>query len=339
MRFLVLVVLAAAAAAAGAQPSRGAATNVGADPRAFAVPDEADFVVIDRTRASHWRLSVRPRDGIEQMMAIAQGTRGAYEVIGWSAFAASPRRYLAALIVKDEYPGADLGARLVALLDTFSEPVGVTWNGGIATTGEERVQAERMHALFLKSPSEYEAARIGERDLLHPDRHGALPWWKCQGRKRYEIPPPTEEAGRRLLEFLDARFPEELTRADLVRRFGRPLRIRSEKLRSVRELDFGQPVLVTTWQFAGMTLTTIPGQSASATHHVIGGEASAEGMELGQGLATGQAIDQWVRMLGRPEDCGAGGRFRYQDGGTREMRVDIDGLGRVMRLEWSVFTP
>src|SRR5262245_41921964 len=143
----------------------------------------------------------------------------------------------------------------------------------------------------------------------------APPWWKCKG----EAAPRSEEEDVRLVEFLERRFAaeayggagENLSRANLVKRFGPPQKTQSKKARRGRNFDFGEPVVITTWEFPGIELTTAARQSSPAAHSIVAGAAFDGQVDLGQGLAVGQTIEQWSRVIGRPHDCRADGRLGY----------------------------
>lgn len=135
---------------------------------------DAGFVVIDRTRAAYWTIARFPaeaRESIESRMP----SSGQVDMVDWPAFKAGPQRYLAPLVVKDEYPASNLPTGVAALLEKYPQtPFGITWTGGLAITRNDYTHAERIYKLFHERPDEYERTKVSgdqARDPIHPETH------------------------------------------------------------------------------------------------------------------------------------------------------------------------
>ncbi len=135
---------------------------------------DADFVFVDRGNAAYGVLARLP--GEVRAAVVAQLPAGApVDLVDWAAFKADPARVVAPLVLKDEYPGTNLAAGVLALLEKYPRtPFGVTWSGGLAVTRNDYQHAERIHRLFLERPDDYEKAKVSNerrRDPVHPDNH------------------------------------------------------------------------------------------------------------------------------------------------------------------------
>lgn len=135
---------------------------------------DADFVFLDRSNAAYGMLARLP--GETRAAVVAKLPAGApADLVDWAAFKADPARIVAPLVLKDEYPGANIAAGIVGLLEKYPRtPFGVTWTGGLAVTRNDYQHAERIHRLFRERPEDYEKSKVsGERrrDPIHPDNH------------------------------------------------------------------------------------------------------------------------------------------------------------------------
>ena len=315
---------------------------------------DAGSVIIYRLQASHWNIVRIPANSRQAMQPILKP--GRVDMVDWSAFKSDPRRYLAPLVVKNEYPATDLPRLVVDLLETFGGPIAVTWTGGIGISNDDRDYAEKIYRLFRDKPDEYERTKVSgdqARDPVHPERrHVQLlagrrapsapgPWWKCQGDAIAEVPPRTSEQERQLEEFASNRFsPKELgktfSRSQLVKWYGRPSGISSKKvLRDPQDPNDKAKVIVTTWEYPGLTIVTRAEESSPDALWITGGEVSDARVSLSHGVAVGQSIEHWERQFGRPQ-CGSG-RLEYEWEGNYVVGLDLDGLGQVLRVTWSLW--
>lgn len=184
-----------------------------------ALAQDGGFIVIYRTQASYSNILRFPAEARESVKAATQGVRA--ELVDWSAFKSDPQRYLAPLVIKNEYPASDLAKELLALLEGKSGlGFAVTWTGGIAVTREDRLHAERSYALFRQNPDEYERTKVSSdraRDPVHPENRLSQlrpkppqgPWWKCESDSD-RGPARTPDQQRRLEDFGLDRFSRRL---------------------------------------------------------------------------------------------------------------------------------
>src|SRR5262245_14805119 len=119
-----------------------------------ALAQDAGSVILYRQQASHWNIVRIPPNAREAMRQVLRP--GVDDMVDWSAFRSDPRRYLAPLVVKNEYPATDLPKLVVDLLETSGGPIAVTWTGGIGISNDDRDYAEKIHRLFRDKPDEYE---------------------------------------------------------------------------------------------------------------------------------------------------------------------------------------
>jgi len=338
-----------------------------------ALAQDAGFIVIYHNQPAYSNILRFPAEAREAVKPVIQAGRA--ELVDWSAFKSDPRRYLAPLVIKNEYPASDLAKELLALLEGNSRlGFAVTWTGGIGVTKEDRLDAERSYALFRRNPDEYERTKVSNdraSDRFHPENRLSQlrpkpqgPWWKCDG--DYPEPPATPDQKRRLEEFgLDRfspkapgpdRMDESFSRSDLTKSFGQPLRTRSTKVMTRPQDPSDKPVLqeITTWEYPGFTIITVADASSPDVLLIDEGEVLDAKVSLGHGVGVGQSIERWERQFGRP-GCHSQEEppFRhfayrweasyfacsedktYGCAGAYEMKLYIDTSGRVMRMKWS----
>jgi len=93
-------------------------------------------------------------------------------LVAWAQFRASPQDYIAAGIVKNEYPGQNIAEGVLALLKAHpGRPIAITWNGGIATSFFDFQHAVEVYEAYLKDAASYENSRnqSTEDDPLNPE--------------------------------------------------------------------------------------------------------------------------------------------------------------------------
>jgi hypothetical protein len=136
-----------------------------------ALAQDAGFVIIYRLQASHWNIVRIPAESREAMKQALKP--GLVEMVDWPAFKSDPRRYLAPLVIKNEYPASDLPKLVVDVLEETGGPIAVTWTGGIAVSNDDRNYAKKIYQLFRENPAEYERTKLSgdeARDPLYPGR-------------------------------------------------------------------------------------------------------------------------------------------------------------------------
>ena len=150
---------------------------------------------------------------------------------------------------------------------------------------------------------------------------------------------------------------DKLSRRDLIKRFGQPLRTSMKTVRA----DPGDPYdktqwVITTWEYPGFSITTAADESSPGMLWIAGGEVFDAKVPLGHSVRVGQSIEQWESRFGRP-DCLPGyapfkpGRFEYlwearyfactEDktypcAGAYQVELHLDAAGKVARMTWSI---
>jgi len=319
-----------------------------------ALAQDAGSVIIYRQQASHWNIVRIPANARAAMQHFLEP--GVVDMVEWSAFSSAPQHYLAPLVIRNEYPGTDLPRLIVDLLQTSGGPIAVTWTGGIGISNDDRDYAEKIYRLFRDKPQEYERTKLSAdraRDPLYPERSHVRslagrpepkppgPWWKWTGDAIAEAPAATEEQAGRLAEFASNRFSpkglgQTFSRSRLIEWYGRPGRVSAMKVRrDPQDPDDKTMMIVTTWEYHGLTIVTRAEESSPDALTIARGEVTDARVSLSHGVAVGQPIEQWERQFGRPQ-CGSR-RLAYESSGNYEIGLEIDGLGRVFRVTWSVW--
>jgi len=182
-------------------------------------------------------------------------------------------------------------------------------------------------------------------------------WWACD--EDTDLTPDerqvTEQQQRRLESFALGIFDPELpgyglpdfrfSRADLIKRFGEPRSAKSKDRFSYDPID--RTEIVTTWEYPGLTITTVARRSTPDELELTEGEIVDATVPLRHGLRVGQPIERWVEQLGRPNcyhrhviyegeyyfECGEGNS--YSCIATYQADLFVDNSGRVQRVKWS----
>lgn len=106
---------------------------------------------------------------------------GKASLVSWAAFTQNPDAHIKGRIVKDEYPGFRVPAGIVELLRKYpGNPIGLTWNGGVAITQNDYNYAMRLYENYKANPAAYERTRNRDprADPIHPKGHlGPLLGW------------------------------------------------------------------------------------------------------------------------------------------------------------------
>ncbi|HYD57456.1 MAG TPA: hypothetical protein VEB41_11160 [Burkholderiales bacterium] len=112
-----------------------------------------------------------PGAELDDLRAKIAPRAGAY-LVDWPAFLADPAKHIDAHIARNEYPEVRTAEGLVALLRKFERtPFGLTWNGGIALTGNDYRFAQRTHARHLADASFVARPPDRRADPVHPANH------------------------------------------------------------------------------------------------------------------------------------------------------------------------
>ncbi|HZR69101.1 MAG TPA: hypothetical protein VFB01_08590 [Burkholderiales bacterium] len=329
-----------------------------------ALAQDTRFVVRYMLQTPYWRMVLVPGAAREEFAQ--RVVRPGVDLVDWTAFKSDPQRYLAPLVIKNEYPAANVPKLVVDLLEQYGFPIIVTWTGGIAWSKEDVAHAERIYRLYRADPQEYERTKLSAdavRDPIHPQHRAAVetarkaqsPWWTCASGEQPKSRTADEE--RRLQEFGRDRFTlkdpgsgrrdEVFSRRELIGRLGAPAGTRSEKIPADYQERPPKAFLIeTTWSYPGFRIITHADESAPDRLSIWAAEVSDAKAPLGAGVGLGQSIDEWVPRFGRPF-CGgpevvagvARYKLEYEWGGQQQLDVHVDASGKVVHVAWTYFIP
>jgi len=116
-------------------------------------------------------VSIDASPAARQEMVGYTGLEGV-SMVTWAQFRRNVQNYVAAAIVKNEYPAKRTAPGLLAVLKAYpGRPVAVTWNGGMATSFFDFQHAVEVFADFQENASRYEQNRLDNaaNDPLNPD--------------------------------------------------------------------------------------------------------------------------------------------------------------------------
>jgi hypothetical protein len=136
-----------------------------------------DMVRMVRLKASHTefiRIPARRFDQAryEKYRAFLGPDR--LEVVSLSQFEANAARYVLPAIEVNDYPDVDIVAGIREFVRRYPDaPIGLTWNGGVASNLDDVEYAAKIHAEYRAAPEDYAAAGVRDplTDPLHPERH------------------------------------------------------------------------------------------------------------------------------------------------------------------------
>jgi tetratricopeptide (TPR) repeat protein len=140
-------------------------------------PPTSQFVIVDGTKPAYTLLAGIPegipKEDLEGLKEEIAGSKGAV-LLTWEEFIRDVDTHITSRILKNEYPGSHLEKELITLLKVMpGVPIGLTWNGGIAFTGNDYEYANASYTEYVDNPAEYERTRERDRrkDPLHPGNH------------------------------------------------------------------------------------------------------------------------------------------------------------------------
>lgn len=132
-----------------------------------------DYVVIDRKEAAYTVFVGIPDKRLDAVKTKLSGDHGV-DLVAWEAFNQGKDTYISARILKDEYPGSGAVAGIIELVRKFPEnPIGLTWNGGVAITLRDYQHAKRTYQQYQANSADYERTRIRDprADPVNPRTH------------------------------------------------------------------------------------------------------------------------------------------------------------------------
>lgn len=112
-----------------------------------------------------------PAENLRQLSEyIAKDSR--MSLVTWAEFKSDLAKHVSAHIRRNDYPEVDVAAGLIRLLERYdSTPFGLTWNGGLAITGNDYRRAKLTYEGYVKDPNSVAREPDSNRDPVHPDNH------------------------------------------------------------------------------------------------------------------------------------------------------------------------
>lgn len=134
----------------------------------------ADSVFVDQTQAYYTVYAGIPDEKLAETRARLTKAPPGVELIPLGTFKQNLDRYINSRILRDDYPGSETAAGILALVQKFPEkPIGLTWNGGIAISFNDFRYAKRLYARYNADPAQASADRTpsSHPDPLNPRKH------------------------------------------------------------------------------------------------------------------------------------------------------------------------
>lgn len=99
--------------------------------------------------------------------------RKAAKLITWAEFKSTVKQEVSANVRRNDYSDVDVTAGIIQLLTQHQKtPFGLTWNGGIALTGNDYKHALRTFESYRANPTAPAPKNIDRsRDPIHPLNH------------------------------------------------------------------------------------------------------------------------------------------------------------------------
>jgi hypothetical protein len=145
-----------------------------------AVAREHNPVVIETITKAYTVLLALPREKVEEVKLKLKGKDGV-RIVDWQDFIANRKKYISAVVIKNEYENSRLIEGITRLLERYpATPFGVTWNGGVAITYLDYKHAKKTYKRYKEDPAEYEKTRNRDprADPVKPAWHfGPLLGW------------------------------------------------------------------------------------------------------------------------------------------------------------------
>jgi hypothetical protein len=96
---------------------------------------------------------------------------GAY-MVTWEEFKSDPAKHVRPRILRNDYAEIDVINGLVSLIERYDRaPFGLTWNGGLALTGNDYQYTARSHKSFSNDPNSFSREADRRKDPVHPQNH------------------------------------------------------------------------------------------------------------------------------------------------------------------------
>ena len=139
-----------------------------------------DYVVISRENAAYTVFVGITQEKLNAAKDQSED-KSSVEIVAWEMFLQGRDKHVKQHITKNEYPNSRVADGIVELIRRFpNNPVGLTWNGGIAITRNDYQHVLDTFQRFQANPAKYDNATNGDQrtDPVNPQGHlGPLLCW------------------------------------------------------------------------------------------------------------------------------------------------------------------
>jgi hypothetical protein len=141
----------------------------------FTLAADPGYVVIDIT-ARHVATFISvpktfPPTDLQKLNEKIAQTEG-ISLMSWDEFKGDPAKHIKSQIRRNDYMEVDVVRGLSQLLERYERtPFGLTWNGGLAVTGNDYQYSARSYKAFTNNPNTFSREADRRKDPVHPDNH------------------------------------------------------------------------------------------------------------------------------------------------------------------------
>ena len=114
-----------------------------------------------------------PAAELDVLNARLAARKGA-KIVSWETFAKMIGNEISQFVRRNDYPEVDLAAAMPQVLLRYEgTPIGITWNGGLAITGNDYRHAAKTFTAYNADPASDAARKVSDRrrDPVHPSNH------------------------------------------------------------------------------------------------------------------------------------------------------------------------
>jgi hypothetical protein len=93
-------------------------------------------------------------------------------MLTWEEFKLDPAKHILPKIQRNDYAEVDVVRGMTSLIERFDgAPFGLTWNGGLAITGNDYAYSNRSYKAFKNDSSAFSREPDRRKDPVHPANH------------------------------------------------------------------------------------------------------------------------------------------------------------------------
>jgi hypothetical protein len=112
-----------------------------------------------------------PSENFQKLKEALAQRNDAY-LLTWEEFKTAPAKHILSKIKRNDYAEVDIGRGMTLLIERYNgTPFGLTWNGGLAITGNDYLYSSRSYKAFTNDPGSFSREADRRRDPVHPDNH------------------------------------------------------------------------------------------------------------------------------------------------------------------------